>query len=171
MTRKKEAPMDVSPQRSDIGDAIRKYIEGHNVCTLAVADGSNPSAHTVYYISDGLRLYFESNPDSDKIRILKSNPKVSLTIDEDYSDWKKIKGVQLFGRARIVDPKDHPKLEAEFHRKFPQLNDLGGIPEHHVFVEINPDKVYYLDFTKELGHKSVYFPEVSKQGFLSKINW
>jgi nitroimidazol reductase NimA-like FMN-containing flavoprotein (pyridoxamine 5'-phosphate oxidase superfamily) len=154
-----------------VGD-IRSYIKGHNVCTLAVADGNSPSAHTVYYISDeNFRIYFESNPDSDKVRVLKNNPKVSIAIDEDYRNWKEIRGVQLFGRARIVDSREDSQLKEVYRKKFPQINELGGIPKHHVFVEITPEKIYYLDFTKEFGHKSVFFPETSKQGFLSKINW
>jgi nitroimidazol reductase NimA-like FMN-containing flavoprotein (pyridoxamine 5'-phosphate oxidase superfamily) len=155
----------------DVGGEIRKYIESHNVCTLAVAEGSSPSAHTVYYVSDGLRVYFESNPNSDKIRILKSNPKVCLTIDEDYKDWSKIKGIQLFGRAKIAEARQAPRLEEKFREKFPHLGDMGGIPENHVFVEVTPNKIYFLDFSKKLGHKSVYYPQELGQGLLSKINW
>ncbi|MBM3309612.1 MAG: hypothetical protein FJY77_05090 [Candidatus Altiarchaeales archaeon] len=155
----------------DVGEDIRKYIESHNVCTLAVADGKNPSAHTVYYASDGLRVYFESNSHSDKIRILKANPKICLTIDEDYKNWHKIKGIQLFGRARVVESKSAPKLDSLFRKKFPHLNELGGIPENHVFVEVTPEKIYFLDFEKQLGHKSVYYPKELGQGLLSKINW
>lgn len=156
----------------ELKEDIQSYISSHSVCTLAVAEGNNPSAHTVYYISDsGFRIYFESNPESDKIRILKNNSRVSLTIDEDYRDWRKVKGIQMFGRARIVDSREDSQLKEAFLKKFPQIKKLGGIPKHHVFVEITPEKIYYLDFSKDIGHRSVYFPELSKQGFLSKINW
>jgi len=155
----------------DVDKEIREYIESHNVCTIAVADGNNPSAHTVYYVSDGLRVYFESSPSSDKIRILKSNPKICLTVDEDYHDWHKIKGVQLFGRAKIVEGRNALSLEGLFRKKFPQLSELGGIPENHVFVEVTPDKIYFLDFEKQLGHKTAYFPKNAGAGLLSRINW
>jgi len=155
----------------DLEKQIRDYLEAHNIATLAVSEGNTPGAHTVYYVSQGLRLYFESNPYSDKIRILKSNPRVSLTVDEDYRDWRAIKGIQLFGRAKLVEARKAPELEQEFHRKFPHLNDIGGIPENHVFVEITPEKIYFLDFTKELGHKSAFIPGNLGQSFLSKVNW
>ena len=156
----------------ELKEDIRDYIKSHSVCTLAVSEGNNPSANTVYYISDaGFRIYFESNPDSDKIRILKNNPRVSLTIDENYGDWRKVKGIQMFGRARMVDSREDTQLKEKFLKKFPQTKKLGGIPKHHVFVEITPEKIYYLDFSKDIGHRSVYFPETSKQGFLSRINW
>jgi hypothetical protein len=94
-----------------------------------------------------------------------------LTIDEDYKEWKDIKGIQLFGRARIIDSRDAGKLNSKFLEKFPHLNDIGGIPNSHVFVEVTPEKIHYLDFSNELGHKSSYFPKDVKASFLSKINW
>ena len=143
----------------DLEKPIQDYIEGHNICTIAVSEGNNPSAHTVYYVSKDLRIYFESNPNSDKIRVLKSNPQISLTIDEDYRDWK------------ILEAHNFSNITDEFHKKFPNLNDMGGIPENHVFVEVTPKKIYYMDFSKELGHKSAYLPKDKGTGFLSKVNW
>jgi len=146
---------------------IEEYISSHNVCTIAISDGSNPSAHTVYYISHGLHIYFESNPQSQKLHILKSNPKISLTIDEDYENWHEIKGVQLFGRANITDEKHAPKLQKMFVEKFPHLNDYGGIPSHHLFVEVIPEKVYFMDFTKKFGHKDMAYVDEKK----SILDW
>jgi len=146
---------------------IVDYIAGHNVATIAFSDGDSPSAHTVYYVSHGTHLYFESNPNSQKIHVLKKNQKVSATIDEDYSDWRSVKGIQLFGRAVLADEKNIPKCQSAFETKFSHINELGGIPQHHVFVEVIPEKIYFLDFDKEFGHKSVYYPKDTS----SVIDW
>jgi nitroimidazol reductase NimA-like FMN-containing flavoprotein (pyridoxamine 5'-phosphate oxidase superfamily) len=151
----------------DLESVIRDYIEKHNVARIAVADGGDPSAHSVYYVSHGFHIYFESNPQSQKIHILKANPKISLTIDEDYADWRLIKGVQLFGRAVLTDEKHVPKLQAAFLKKFPHINDIGGIPKTHVFVEVIPEKIVFLDFTKKFGQKSVYYPQDTS----SRMDW
>ncbi|MFH0860270.1 MAG: pyridoxamine 5'-phosphate oxidase family protein [Candidatus Altiarchaeota archaeon] len=146
---------------------IREYVESHNVCTIALSDGNSPNAHTVYYVSQGLNLYFESDPGSQKIHILKSNPKISVTINEDYRDWRKIKGIQLFGKAYLSDEKHAPSLQKLFLKKFPNLNEMGGIPEHHIFVEVVPEKIYFLDFEKNFGNKSVYYPNEK----VSRVRW
>ena len=150
--------------RKDIVD----YMAGHNLCTLAIADGKFPSAHTVYYVSDGINLYFESDHDSKKIHILKSNPRVSLTIDEDYADWSKLKGIQLFGRAVILDESHRDRLNEAFIAKFPGLKDMGGIPIHHLFIKVVPERIYWMDFTRGMGHKSVYYADEEEK---SRLSW
>jgi nitroimidazol reductase NimA-like FMN-containing flavoprotein (pyridoxamine 5'-phosphate oxidase superfamily) len=146
---------------------IEEYIKSHNVCTIAVADGAQPSTHTMYYVCHGLHIYLESDPQSQKVHVLKANPRIALTIDEDYEDWREIKGIQLMGKVNFADERHAPKLQAKFMEKFPHINDLGGIPQHHVFIEVIPEKIYYMDFTKKFGHKSVYYIE----DMSSKINW
>jgi uncharacterized protein YhbP (UPF0306 family) len=143
----------------EIRREIGEYLERHNVGTIAVADGDNPGAHTVYYVSRGLRVCFETDQGSQKIAVLQANPKVSLAVDEDYKDWRDIKGVQLFGKARVLSVGKSDAWKEAYLRKFPQVRDYGGIPSHHVFVEIIPEKVYFLDFTKKFGHKTVHYPD------------
>ncbi|MDD5111765.1 MAG: pyridoxamine 5'-phosphate oxidase family protein [Candidatus Altiarchaeota archaeon] len=155
----------------DLEEQIREYIDAHRVCTIAVADGNTPGAHTVYYVNNGLTVYFNSDMKSQKISVLRSNPKISLVIDEDYEDWRAIKGVQMFGRARILDSRDTAGVRDAFNKKLPHLKESGGLPDSYVFVEVIPEKVYYMDFSKHPGHKSVYYPEKEKGGLMSKISW
>lgn len=152
---------------NEVQERIEEYIKGHNVCTMALSDGFEPSAHTMYYICHGLHIYLESDPQSQKIHTLQSNPKVCLTIDEDYQDWREIRGIQLYGKAKIVDEMHAPKLSEAFSEKFPHINDFGGIPSHHIYVEIIPEKIYFMDFTKHFGHKSLLFVDEKK----SILNW
>ena len=90
-----------------------------------------------------------------------------MTIDEDYTDWGKIKGIQLFGKAKIVKDEEAPKLQRAFCEKFPHINDLGGIPEHHVFVEVIPETIYFLDFEKKFGKRDILYLEDKK----SVLSW
>ena len=143
----------------ELRSQIEEYLKSHNVCTLAVADGNRPSAHTMYYVCHGLHVYLESDPQSQKVHILKANPRISLTVDEDYADWREIRGVQMFGKANFTDESQAPKLQEAFARKFPHINDIGGIPIHHIFIEVIPEVIYFMDFTKKFGYKSVYYPE------------
>jgi len=151
----------------DLREEIEEYIRGHDVCTIAIADGKKPSAHTMYYVNEGLHIYMESNPQSQKIHILRANPNISLTIDEDYQDWRNIKGIQLSGKAKITDEEHAPRLQRMFTDKFPHLNEMGGIPDHHVFIQVKPEKIYYMDFTKRFGKKHVYHVDETSL----RINW
>lgn len=151
----------------ELKDNILKYIESHNVCTIALADGSKPVAHTMYYVSRDMNIYLESDPNSQKIHVVRANPLISLTIDEDYQDWRQIAGIELQGSARVLKEAEAPRIQDLFLEKFPHINDLGGIPEHHVFIEVVPEKIYFMDFKKKFGHKSIYYPEEPKK----RISW
>ncbi|MFC2162188.1 pyridoxamine 5'-phosphate oxidase family protein [Candidatus Altiarchaeota archaeon] len=151
----------------ELEDIIKDYIESHNICTIAITDGINPSAHSMYYISQGLHVYMESDPQSQKLAILKANPRISVTIDEDYDDWRNIKGVEIYGRVKFTDEKHSPKLQKAFKSKFRHINELGGIPDHHVFIEVVPEKIYFMDFTEKFGGKKVLYCKEKRR----KISW
>jgi len=127
-------------------------------------------AYTVYYVNKGLHIFFESDAQSQKLHVLKSNPRIAVAIDEDYEDWNKIKGVQIIGLARFVSDKDDDNIQEIYKKKFRQLEDLGGIPQHHVFVEIVPEKIYYLDYEERFGKKSILHYEEKKKKH-SLIKW
>ena len=144
-------------------EAVREYMKDHNICTIAMADQGTPIAVTMYYVSHDLHLFVSTTPDSHKVSILKANPKISVTIDEDYDDWSEIKGIQLFGRASIASENIHSKLNDSFSKKFPILAEYGGIPRKHIYIEIIPEKISYLDFTKEFGNKQILYVEQNKR--------
>ena len=87
----------------DLKHQILEYMESHNTMTLGTCQSDVPWAATVFYASDGLRLYFFSAPDSRHCQNLAANARVAVTIQEDYRDWRKIKGIQLEGRVARVD--------------------------------------------------------------------
>ena len=78
---------------------VLDYLRSHNTMTLATSTGDSPWAATVFFASDDLRLYFFSAPDSRHGQNLAVNPQVAVTIQEDYHDWRAIKGIQLEGRV------------------------------------------------------------------------
>jgi len=151
----------------DLEKEIIEYINSHRLCTIALSRSNVPSAHTVYYINDGLELFFEADPITDKVKTIQVNPKIALTIDEDYDDFGRIKGIQLVGRAVMV-PKDHEdELRHKHADRFPSAKDYGGVPDHHVWIKVVPEKIYFLDYEKEFGHRTIlHFEE--KQ---SRIKW
>lgn len=138
----------------ELKEIVVEYMEGHNICTLATSKGNIPHASTVEYASDGLTLYFFTSPTSCKIANIKANPKIALTIDEDYPDWMKIKGIQLLGEAEILKGREIEKAKEVFIKKFPFVAQFVGELEG-VWVKITPTKIYFLDNEKGLGHREL----------------
>src|SRR3990167_9352254 len=100
---------------------ILDYMQAHNTMALATSAGDVPWAATVFYASDDLRLYFFSAPDSRHCQNLAANPRVAVTIQEDYHDWRQIKGIQLEGSVEPVDSLiEKGKAMAVYARKYPE---------------------------------------------------
>lgn len=102
------------------------YMSEHNTLTLATVAGQDPAAACLFYVNDdSLKLYFLSKPDSRHSKNLLQNSRVAVTISEDYHDWKMIKGIQLDGKAYVVnDTLEKGKILTLYLKKFPFVKDF-----------------------------------------------
>ena len=142
---------------------VLAYIESHNTMTLATASGDVPWAATVFYVNDGLRLYFFSVPDSRHCQNLAANPGVAVTIQEDYRDWRMIKGIQLEGKVSQVDSViEKGKAMAAYGRKYPEVVKVFTNPQsgllYKAFLKVKfycviPDRVFYIDNEQGFGKR------------------
>lgn len=134
---------------------ILSYMESHNTMTLATCQGALPWAATVFYASDGLRLYFFSPPQTRHSQNLSANPRVAVTIQEDYRDWRKIKGIQLEGRVAAIDSMiEKGKAMAIYAHKYPQIMRIFTDPASGAFYQaflkvsfycVVPERIFYID--------------------------
>lgn len=136
------------------------YLEKHNVATLATSDGVYPWAAAVFYACDGCILYFLSSPTSRHTRNLAQNPHVALTIQEDYSDWLDIKGIQIEGIASEISGEEEQRARTLYGRKFPVIGLLAQAPAAIVkalakvrWYKIVPHKIYFIDNSLGLGNR------------------
>ncbi|HEY2986607.1 MAG TPA: pyridoxamine 5'-phosphate oxidase family protein [Candidatus Binatia bacterium] len=147
----------------ELKQQILAYMESHNTMTLATCQGDAPWAATVFYASDGLRLYFFSVPDSRHCQNLAVNPKVAVTVQEDYRDWQKIKGIQLEGRVAQVDSLiEKGKAMAVYARKYPEVMKIfthaGSGALYQAFLKVRfycvaPERVFYIDNEQGFGKR------------------
>ena len=131
--------------------------------TLATCSGDLPWAATVFYASEDLRLYFFSAPDSRHAQNLASNPRVAVTVQEDYKDWRKIKGIQLEGQVALVDGViEKAKAMAVYAVKYPEVIKLFADPSsgifHKAFLKVKfycvtPEKVFFIDNEQGFGKR------------------
>ena len=150
-----------------MADALKQqildYLKAHNTMTLATCVGEMPWAATVFFASDDLRLYFFSAPDSRHCQNLAVNSKVAVTIQEDYQDWRAIKGIQLEGHVELVDSLfEKAKAMTIYARKYPDVIRLFTDPSSGVFhkaflkVEfycVTPEKYFFIDNSQGFGKR------------------
>jgi uncharacterized protein YhbP (UPF0306 family) len=147
----------------DLKRQILDYMQAHNTMTLATCVGDVPWAATVFYANDELLLYFFSAPDSRHCQNLQINQRVAVTIQEDYHDWRKIKGIQLEGVVKPVDGVlDKAKALAVYARKYPEVIRLFTNPASGVFYQaflkvkfyrVSPQRVFYIDNEQGFGKR------------------
>ena len=142
---------------------VLDYLKGHNTMSLATSAGDLPWAATVFYASDGLRLYFFSAPESRHCQNIAANGRVAVTVQEDYQDWRKIKGIQLEGRVELVDGMAaKAKAMAVYAFKYPEVIKLFTDPTsgvfHKAFLKVKfycvvPEKLFFIDNAQGFGKR------------------
>lgn len=142
---------------------VLSYLETHNTMTLATCSRDVPWAATVFYASNDLRLYFFSAPDSRHCQNLAANPRLAVTIQEDYRDWRKIKGIQLEGAVTAVDGLvEKAKAMAVYARKYPEIIKLFTNPASGLFYQaflkvkfycIIPERLFFIDNEQGFGKR------------------
>jgi len=147
----------------ELRQQVLNYLETHNTMTLGTCSGDMPWAATVFYASDDLRLYFFSVPDSRHCQNLAANPQVAVTVQEDYHDWQRIKGIQLEGTAVLVDSIiEKAKAMAVYARKYPEVIKLFTNPAsgvfHKAFLKVKfycvvPQKLFFIDNEQGFGKR------------------
>ncbi|MDN0083603.1 pyridoxamine 5'-phosphate oxidase family protein [Crenobacter sp. SG2305] len=142
-------------------DAARQRVldvmNSHNLCTIAtVREDGYPQATTVAYVNDGLTLYLCCDVHAQKLRNIRLNNKVSLTINRYYTDWREIRGLSLGGLAEEVQGRG--EIEQVLHlmlAKFPQFSDLAQVENLAnvvAVIKVTPQVISLLDYRQGFGH-------------------
>ena len=107
---------------------ILEQLKTNRIMSIAtVRPDGYPQATTVTYANDGLTLYFACDRNSQKVRNLRRSSKVSLTINKDTANWKKITGLSMGATAKVLErPADTQRALALLSRKFKDMKGLSG---------------------------------------------
>ena len=140
---------------SGLRQEILSILKAAGEMTVATvrADGY-PQATTVNYVSDGLVIYFGCAAESQKVRNIASNEKVSLTVTPPHLNWDDIRGLSIGGRAApVTDAQEINRVSELMLRKFPQILQYALAGKKGVFlVRIAPEVISVLDYRKGFGH-------------------
>lgn len=140
---------------AELKQQILDILADNNILTLATnREDGWPQATTVGYVNDGLHIYVATFPASQKVQNIRRDPRVSLTVDRDYADWNRIKGLSMGATAEVVsDPEVMGTIEALMTRKFPQLAQMPmPAPSELTFLRLRPRVISVLDYEQGFGH-------------------
>jgi uncharacterized protein YhbP (UPF0306 family) len=94
---------------------------------------------------------------------LAANPRVAVTIQEDYDDWRKIKGIQLEGAVTLVDSiAEKANAMTAYARKYPEVIRLFTNPANDLFYKaflkvkfycVVPQKLFFIDNQQGFGKR------------------
>ena len=125
--------------------SVAELIQWERVCRVATTGRRGmPHLVPVCHVLHGGKIYFASGDDGRKVKNLKENPRITVTVDC-YSDaWAGLKGVMVQGRARLIErgPRFR-KIRALLYKKYPQYPREAAIGESDsVVIEVAPARVF-----------------------------
>jgi nitroimidazol reductase NimA-like FMN-containing flavoprotein (pyridoxamine 5'-phosphate oxidase superfamily) len=107
-----------------------------------------PHVVPVCAVLHGQKLYFGSGDDATKVRNLKANPRITVTVDE-YSDhWNGLKGVMVQGRSRLIERgPEFTRARDLLYEKYPQYPGEAALStSDSTIVEVTPARVFSWGF-------------------------
>lgn len=140
--------------RETVYDEIGKFLSGHNTCALATAsDGQVRCTPLEYTWHDGSIWIFSEG--GEKFCGLEQNKNVSLAVYDPYGGFGSLKGLQVTGRAEMVEPFSELYCRDAEIRKIP-LSALKALKEPMHLIRIIPGEFIFTN------------SEFKKQGYSSR---
>ena len=136
-------------KRRTLGKDAADLIARERVCRIATvsADGQ-PHVVPVCHVLAGGKIYLGSGDDATKVRNIKANPRVTVTVDL-YSDhWGSLKGVMVQGHAKLIERgAAFMRARRRLYEKYPQYPKEAALsPSDSVVVEVTPTHVFTWGF-------------------------
>jgi len=127
--------------------------------SLATSRDNSPFVASLFYANDGFTVYFLSSPKSEHSINLSRNPSVAITINKDYSEWRKIKGLQIKGKAYKVSQQELPTAMKIYSEKHPFVKFIFGegnfLPkiDDVQFFKVIPETIRLINNEVAFGYK------------------
>ncbi len=146
--------------KDELEEQIKIYLSSHLICTLATCLNNIPRSTVVRYKSKGLTIYILTEG-GGKLKNIRENPNVSVSIYGDYTGFQSVNGLQAWGTAEIISPDDHEKysevLDVMKTGEREDLQKMGAADmEIKMFaIKINIKKARYLNLPEGVINKTL----------------
>lgn len=128
---------------SELKQKIKSFLNEHSLASLATCGNNMPRCSPVQYFTGSEMNIYVMSCGGDKFNNIQDNPNVCLLVNTEYLDYKKIKGVQVFGRAHTS--LKHSELIDEAKEFAPHKQLLEIQKDYINIIKIVPDEIVYLD--------------------------
>jgi len=136
---------------------VLQYLHSHRVMTVATSGPAGLWAAAVFYVSEQFELYFLSSAATRHVQNIEQNPRVAVTIQEDYRDWQSIQGIQLEGAVQTLLGNQRIGAIERYTEKFPFLHQAPASIQQAMqlvdWFKIIPDRLYFVDNSRGFGHR------------------
>ncbi|MEO8456836.1 MAG: pyridoxamine 5'-phosphate oxidase family protein [Chloroflexota bacterium] len=100
---------------------VKDFVRRAPVCRVAtVQPNGKPYVGPVCHVFDGTFVYIDVAPNGKTATGVKENGRITLTIDDYYQNWRRLKGVIIEARAHQARGEAKKKAWRMIRRKFPQ---------------------------------------------------
>ena len=140
---------------------IEAFLAAHHTVSLATVDDQGaPHAANLLYALGGLTMYWMSDTGTRHSRHIEARPQVTATVAPDFADFRLIRGVQIFGRARRLAGVESLATARRMVSRYGFLAELANGPaalraafEKAGFYCLEPERITLIDNSKGFGHK------------------
>jgi nitroimidazol reductase NimA-like FMN-containing flavoprotein (pyridoxamine 5'-phosphate oxidase superfamily) len=145
---------------NELKERIIKFLREQRICTLATCVNNIPRSTPVRYRSHGLTLYILTEG-GGKIKNIRENNYVSASFVGEYSGFKSVTCLQLWGTAEIIDPRGGQKYEeARKEMHLEEREDLQQIKVKNIrtemyVIKISPEKARFLSFPEGILNQTL----------------
>jgi uncharacterized protein YhbP (UPF0306 family) len=133
------------------------YVAAHQVMTLATCGPDGVWAAAVFYANRDFEFYFLSAGHTRHAQNMAVEPRVAVTIQEDYKDWPNIQGIQMEGPAGLLSGTEREAAISIYTAKYPFIAQADPQIQKALtrvnWYKLVPDKFYFIDNRKGLGHR------------------
>ena len=124
--------------------AVAKFLRWQRVCRVATTGSSGvPHVVPVCHVLVDDKIYFGSESDAKKVKNLRANPHLAITVDLYSDDWSILRGVMLQGTAVLIErgPRFR-KIQRLLYEKYPQYPEEAALGAGAVIVEVTPKHIF-----------------------------
>jgi nitroimidazol reductase NimA-like FMN-containing flavoprotein (pyridoxamine 5'-phosphate oxidase superfamily) len=129
--------------------AIEGYVRANDTCALATGADSFVRCTPIEYVyRDGCFWMFSEG--GEKFRGLELNKNVCLAVFDKFDGFGNLRGMQVTGRAEVIEPFSEEYLAAAAARKIP-VEALRRLPEPMNLIKVRPTRIDFLnsDFKRD----------------------
>lgn len=157
--------------RDEMAKRIEHMLATHWMGVLCTVGKNGPIGSPVEYYAEGMAVYILPQPGSPKLQALQRDPRVCFAIHAENSGWASVRGAQLFGEARLIEPGTPEHVHAmsiyRWESSAVQLGKpLDEAPQVQL-VRIDPERVVYTEqwLRKDgFGPRQIWHRDASKAG-------